>query len=231
MKEHPFLLDSRLSQCADFVRPGSRMVDVGTDHAYLPVWLTRRGICPHAIGVDIRPQPLARAKETVEKYRAEDLVELRLSDGLHKVLAHEAEDIVMAGMGGEVIAGILEEASWIQDPEKRLILQPMSRAECLREYLFQHGFALEQEEIVMNNRRLYTVMQACFTGHIIPATPLMLWAGRLTESKSPYAPAFLRRQARHLRNCAQGQGEGYLTAALQLEAAADVLSRRLVESR
>ena len=137
----------------------------------------------------------------------------------------------MAGMGGEVIAGILEEASWIQDPEKRLILQPMSRAECLREYLFQHGFALEQEEIVMNNRRLYTVMQACFTGHIIPATPLMLWAGRLTESKSPYAPAFLRRQARHLRNCAQGQGEGYLTAALQLEAAADVLSRRLVESR
>ncbi len=207
------------------------MVDVGTDHAYLPVWLTRRGICPHAIGVDIRPQPLARAKETVEKYRAEDLVELRLSDGLHKVLAHEAEDIVMAGMGGEVIAGILEEASWIQDPEKRLILQPMSRAECLREYLFQHGFALEQEEIVMNNRRLYTVMQACFTGHIIPATPLMLWAGRLTESKSPYAPAFLRRQARHLRNCAQGQGEGYLTAALQLEAAADVLSRRLVESR
>ena len=207
------------------------MVDVGTDHAYLPGWLTRRGICPHAIGVDIRPQPLARAKETVEKYRAGDLVELRLSDGLSEVLAHEVEDIVIAGMGGEVIAGILEAAPWIRDKEKRLILQPMSRAECLREYLFQHGFALEEEEIVLNNRRLYTVMQVFFTGRITHATPLMLWAGRLTESKSPHAPAFLRRQARHLRNCAQGQGEGYLTAALQLEAAADALSARVPAAR
>ncbi len=203
------------------------MVDVGTDHAYLPVWLTRRGICPHAIGVDIRPQPLSRARETAEKYRAEDLVDLRLSDGLDQVSAHEVDDIVVAGMGGEVIAGILEAAPWLRDKEKRLVLQPMSRAECLREYLFQHGFELEKEEIVMNNRRLYTVMQAFFTGRVVNATPLNLWAGRLTQSRSPYAPAFLRRQARHLRNCAQGQGEGYLTAALQLEAAADALSAHL----
>ena len=69
------------------------------------------------------------------------------------------------------------------DKEKRLILQPMSRAECLREYLFQHGFALEEEEIVMNNRRLYTVMQVFFTGRITHATPLDALGGTINRKQ------------------------------------------------
>ncbi|MBQ5743991.1 MAG: SAM-dependent methyltransferase, partial [Ruminococcus sp.] len=101
-------LDNRLRLCAAFVRQGARLADVGTDHAYLPVWLCRHGVCPSAIAADINPAPLQRGQMTVEAAGLSDRVQTRLSDGLAAVGADEADDIVIAGMGGELIAAIID---------------------------------------------------------------------------------------------------------------------------
>ena len=97
-------LDNRLRLCAEYVRRGSRPADIGTDHAYLPVWLCRNGVCPSAIAADINPDPLSRGRLTVETAKLTGKIELRLSDGLSAISADEADDIVIAGMGGELIA-------------------------------------------------------------------------------------------------------------------------------
>lgn len=95
-----FSLDNRLALCADFVRDGAKVADIGTDHAYLPVWLCRIGRCDTAIAADINPLPLERGIETINNSGLNNRIEARLSNGLEKISGDEADDIVIAGMGG-----------------------------------------------------------------------------------------------------------------------------------
>lgn len=157
-------LSHRLAAVAGFVRPGSRVADIGTDHAYLPAWLTGQGICPEAVAADIRPGPLSRARETVERYGLSDRITLRLSDGLDALRPGEAEDIVIAGMGGELVCEILSRASWVRDEKLRLVLQPMTHAETVRQYLYQNGYSLVGERAVRDGEHLYCVLAAAYAG-------------------------------------------------------------------
>ena len=131
-------LTPRLRLLADWVPPGARLADVGTDHAYLPVWLVQNGVCPAAIAADLRPGPLEAARRHVAAAGLEDRISLRLGDGLAPVFPGEADDIVIAGMGGETIAAILSAADWLADARLRLVLQPMSRAEETRRGLLKN---------------------------------------------------------------------------------------------
>ena len=155
-----FQLDPRLSLCASFVPAGAKLADIGTDHGYLPIWLAKTGRVIHAVAADLRPGPLERAKENVRKYQVEDIVELRLSDGLQAFLPEEADFIVIAGMGGEVIASILGAAPWLKETGARLVLQPMTRAEELRRFLAEHGYAIAREALVRDRGFLYPVIEA-----------------------------------------------------------------------
>lgn len=155
-------LGRRLATAAALVRPGRRVADVGTDHAYLPVWLVAHGVTPFAVATDLREGPAARAARTVAAAGLEGRVAVRVGDGLSSVAPDEAEDIVIAGMGGETAAAILEAASWVRREDIRLILQPMSKPEFLREYLLSSGFVLREERQAADGRHLYTVMAAEF---------------------------------------------------------------------
>ena len=159
-----FQLDPRLSLCASFVPAGAKLADIGTDHGYLPIWLAKTGRVIHAVAADLRPGPLERAKENVRKYQVEDIVELRLSDGLQAFLPEEADFIVIAGMGGEVIASILGAAPWLKETGARLVLQPMTRAEELRRFLAEHGFEILEERPVLSLGRPYSVLLTAYTG-------------------------------------------------------------------
>ena len=152
-------LTPRLQLLADQVPPGARLADVGTDHAYLPVWLRLHGRVVSAIACDLREGPLARARETGRAYGA-DGIDFRLGDGLSVVSPEEADTIVIAGMGGENIAAILEQAPWTADGVHRLLLQPMTRAEVLRRFLMEHGYAIRREILVRDRGTLYPVMEA-----------------------------------------------------------------------
>ena len=148
-------LDKRLSAVAALVRQGSRLADIGTDHAYLPVHLVQAGVCPSAIASDIGAGPLDAARRTVTENGLTSEIALRLGDGLATVSAGEVEDIAIAGMGGETIVMILEAAPWVQNEGIRLILQPMTRAEDLRRWLLHNGFSVLEEHLIIDGRHLY----------------------------------------------------------------------------
>ena len=152
-------LTPRLRLLADWVPPGARLADVGTDHGYLPVWLRLHGRAASAIACDLREGPLARARETGRTYGAEG-IEYRLGDGLAPVRPEEADTIVIAGMGGENIASILARAPWTADGRHTLLLQPQTRAEVLRAFLAGHGYVIRREALVEDRGILYPVMEA-----------------------------------------------------------------------
>lgn len=152
-------LTPRLALIASWVRSGAKLADVGTDHAYLPVWLTLHGRVASAIASDLRSGPLERARETGRAWGAEN-IDFRLGDGLAFIHPDEADTVVIAGMGGENIAAILAAAPWTADGRHTLLLQPQSRAEDLRRFLADHGYAITREALVCDRGILYPVMEA-----------------------------------------------------------------------
>lgn len=113
-------LDQRLRMCADFVRQNARLADIGTDHAYLPLWLCLNGTCPSAIAADINPDPLSRGQAAIMNFNAEHLISTRLSNGLENIGENEADDFVIAGMGGELIAAILDSCTYTKTVKSTL---------------------------------------------------------------------------------------------------------------
>ena len=205
-------LDKRLSAVAALVRQGSRLADIGTDHAYLPVHLVQAGVCPSAIASDIGAGPLDAARRTVTENGLTSEIALRLGDGLATVSAGEVEDIAIAGMGGETIVMILEAAPWVQNEDIRLILQPMTRAEDLRRWLLHNGFAILEEHLIIDGRHLYPVMAAQYTAAPVCEDELAIYGGFFTaEEGRPYR----RMMAEHLLRRAQGLSHGgdHATAA------------------
>ena len=152
-------LTPRLQLLADWVPPGARLADVGTDHAYLPVWLRLHGRVVSAIACDLREGPLSRARETGQTWGVNG-VEYRLGNGLEVVSPEEADTIVIAGMGGENIAAILSRAPWTAGGGHTLLLQPQSRAEVLRGFLAENGYVIRREALVEDRGTLYPVMEA-----------------------------------------------------------------------
>lgn len=159
-------LKPRLQTAADMVRDGSRVADIGTDHAYLPTALILSGKIPSAVAADLRKGPLENALETVRSNSVEDRVQLRLSDGLKCVSPEEADDIVIAGMGGILISEILSAAEWVKNEKYKLILQPQSHDEDVRKYLFENGFSITDEEACFEDGKVYICIGAVYTGSV-----------------------------------------------------------------
>ena len=153
-------LTPRLRQIAAWVPQNAHLADVGTDHAYLPVWLTLQGRVASAIASDLRRGPLDRARQTGRRYGVEERITYRLGNGLAAVQPEECDTVVIAGMGGENIAQILARAPWTADGGHTLLLQPQSRAEALRAFLAENGYAIRREALVRDRGFLYPVMEA-----------------------------------------------------------------------
>ncbi len=153
------MLDNRLKMCADMISGKGIVCDVGTDHALLAAYLITNGKCEKVIASDINEGPLESAGKTVEKYGISGKIDLVLSDGLKNVNGEGVSDIVIAGMGGETIVKILSECQFDLNGI-RLILQPMTKAEILRKWLFMYGFSVISEKGVAEGEKLYTVITA-----------------------------------------------------------------------
>lgn len=186
-----FRLDERLALCAEFVREGVRLADVGTDHAYLPVWLACNGKIRSAVACDVRPKPLENAKANIEKYHVGNIVSTALSDGLDEISPDLADDIVFAGMGGELITKIIMRTQWLYNGDKRLILQPMSRAESLRLFLCENGFRIQQEKACISANKSYSVMLCCYDGIKRTCTDIFKYIGLLENDDSFEAKRYI----------------------------------------
>lgn len=152
-------LSARLQLLADWVPAGAALADVGTDHAYLPVWLTLEGRLRSAVACDLRPGPLSRGRATAVRCGVLDRIDFRQCDGLAGIRAEEADTVVIAGMGGENIVSILAAAPWTTDGNHVLLLQPQSRAEELRAFLSANGYAICKERLVEDRGTIYPVLE------------------------------------------------------------------------
>ncbi len=151
----------------------------------------------------MRPGPLERARRNIEKYDVGNLVETRLCDGLDGIKPEEADDVVIAGMGGLMIAEIICRAEWLKNAEKHLILQPMTREENLRRSLSKWGFSVLREQAVLEENHVYTVMLCAWGPGGSPQAELFPYIG-LLNAESPESRAYLRRERKRLLNHANG---------------------------
>lgn len=199
-----FRLDNRLALCAELVRENTTLADIGTDHAYLPVWLAKKGKIISAVAADIKKEPLARGQATIEKYNASSLVSTRLSNGLQEFKSNEADDIVIAGMGGEMIASILENCPWAKDGSKRYILQPMTKAVNLRKYLYENKFEIIKEETAIVDKKIYSIMLVKYSGIKTDMKEYQLYCGKLCPEKKESDKLYIRKVINALNKKSEG---------------------------
>jgi Predicted SAM-dependent methyltransferase len=154
------ILDDRLSTVAALIRRGSLVADVGCDHAYLSIWLVKNNIARHVIASDINDGPLYRAQKNIAAEGVADQITLRRCNGLSGIEQFNPDDIVIAGMGGEQIMSVVEEAHFLRKAGKRLILQPMTRPERLRRALCQMGYFIFDDVLTSSEGIIYQVICA-----------------------------------------------------------------------
>ncbi len=199
--EKLFSLDERLLKCASLVPDGSRLVDVGTDHAYLPVWLLKNGRIPFAVASDINKKPLESGRAVAEKYHAEN-IEFRLGSGLETISDKDNIDCaVIAGMGGEVIAQIIKASELAEKLE--LVLQPMTKSDELIRFLCENGYEITEQSCVFCRGKFYTVIKASCAGEKIDFDECFPYTGKL-DLTDEASRNFLQNQIKNLKNKSKG---------------------------
>ena len=176
------ILDSRLLCAASLVRRGVRFADIGSDHAYLPIYLCKSGVVECALASDINKGPVAAAVENIKEYGVEGKVTAMLSDGLMGARDFCPDDIAILGMGGELIASIIDKAEWVKNEDIHLIMQPMTHAHTLYKYLLSNGFEIINEKICATSARtdrIYRVICAKYSGKIRECDEVEAMVGRV----------------------------------------------------
>lgn len=210
-------LTPRLQAIADRVPQGARLADIGTDHGHLPLWLLTQNRLTCAIASDLREGPLDHARDNARFHGLTDRVSFRLASGLEGIASDECDTISIAGMGGETIAAILEAAPWTADGKHTLLLQPMTMLPQLRQWLWAHGYCIQEETVCQEGHRYYLIwtvrggaerqdkpLEACVLSDALLRAP----------GVTAYLKALYARESRALSGMEQGQN----TDAAMIEA-------------
>ncbi len=184
-------LDNRLMAIADLVRKDKVFADIGTDHAYLPVYLVEKGIIKKGIAADLRVGPLENARDAVVSYGYTEQIELRLSDGLDNFKENEVEEIAVAGMGGLLISEFINRTDWLKNENIHLILQPMTHVEELRKTLFDNNFIIDREVVAKDGDKLYIILSVYYYKGQTAYTDLDLIVGKLTHNSDDLSNEYL----------------------------------------
>lgn len=178
-----------MNAVATMVTPGSILADVGTDHGYVPIALVQQEKIPRAIAMDINKGPLQRAREHIAMCQLEDYIETRLSDGVEALRIGEADSILIAGMGGELVIHILNEGMEVCRKVKELILQPQSELRKVRQYLRENLFQIVDEDMVIEDGKYYPMIK------VVPVEEDNFWKFLPEETIPPcdsYGPLLLK---------------------------------------
>lgn len=151
-------LSLRMKTVAGMVVPGSRVCDIGCDHAFVSIYLALHKVADHVIASDVRTGPCDIAEANIAKWGVKDMVELRLGDGLETIEAGEADTIIMAGMGGLLMLDILTRGRNVVACAKHLVLQPQSEVEQVRRYISENGWRVSDEVMVKDAGKYYVVI-------------------------------------------------------------------------
>jgi len=195
------ILNKRLTLAAEMLGQVKSVADIGTDHAFLPIYLIKEGLAERVIACDIAEGPLSVAKANITKYGLLDKIELRLANGLLGLAPKEVDAVTILGMGGETIADILTDSPWVKNPDITLILQPMSCDDRLREYLLNEGLEIKSELGVESQGRFYTVMKVAFSGNLPEVGREYKYIGKLLDAPNDAAITFVNKRLKSLKKC------------------------------
>lgn len=186
------MLSKRLKMLASYIDEKSVVVDIGTDHAHLPIYLLESKKCTKVIASDVESGPIRAAENNIKKHKLERKIDLRQGYGFEILTKDEADIAVIAGMGGGTIKKILERAAKeVLFSVKKLILQPMNDEKTLRTWLILNGWCLKEEDLILENDNIYTII-VTERGKENLYDELILEIGpRLIEKKHPLLSAFI----------------------------------------
>lgn len=186
-------LSKRLSAVAQLVTITGILADVGTDHGYIPVYLAGKERIEKAIAMDVNQGPLERAQEHIRQYGLENCIETRLSDGLQALKPNEADGIVIAGMGGNLMKRILVQGEQVAHTAKELILQPQSEIMEFRKFLWESGYSITAEDMVLEDGKYYPMMRVVYekSGAEMPDVLALKYGEKLLEQKHPVLKQYL----------------------------------------
>ncbi len=179
-------LDRRLQVIYDLVRNNSKVTDVGADHGYLISKLIIDQKCLSGNCVDVNKKCLEKAQHLADKCGIYNKINFLVSDGLTDVFEGQTDDIVVAGMGSELIAKIIDNCLWLKKTnDKHIILQPMTKPWILRNYLYMNGFEILDEKVVKSKGIFYVIILAKFCGNKKNPSVIESFTGTLSSNIMP----------------------------------------------
>lgn len=200
-------LSPRLRVIAEQIPIGNSVADIGTDHGYIPVWLAQSGCYGAIAATDIRNGPLENAKKAAATYGVSEKIHFSLCCGLNFPKSDLYQTVIIAGMGGEQITSILQDAAWTKDGTL-LILQPNSKIDSLNEWLTCNGYCIRNVKLVKDSGKIYQILVVSggsgpsytHAQHLIH--PLYL------EQRDPLLPEYLDGLIKKYTACANGMRQG-----------------------
>ena len=223
--------DTRLCSAVPYIKRGDRIIDVGTDHAYLPIYLVSEGIASRALACDINQGPIDSARANIHEAGLEGRIDTLKTDGLLGTESFCPDDILIFGMGGELIARILSDAPWVKNPKIRLILQPMSRASVLRRWLLENGFSIIDESLSLEGKYYQTICAGFLGGDNSLEAPYsdeeLLLGRKNIERNGPLFLNFLTHEIGVLRAIVAGKEKSASADATEELALLKTMTQRL----
>jgi len=194
-------LSKRLHAAAGMVTKGNIVADIGCDHAYTSIYLCQAGIAPRVIAMDVNKGPLEGAKAHVEQAKLSEKIDIRLSDGLERLVPGEADTALICGMGGLLMIKILSDFPEAAASLKELILQPQSEVGEVRKFLHKKGYRITTEHMLKEDGKFYVMMRAvpCDAPEQYETECDYLYGKLLLDEKNKVLKEYLNREWR-LRN-------------------------------
>lgn len=152
-------ISKRLKEVAHLVTKGSRVADIGCDHAYTSIYMIEKEIASNVIAMDVNQGPIDRAKENIKRYRMENRIQVRKSNGLDRLETGEVDTVLIAGMGGALMVQILMAHPKILSEVQEVVLQPQSEVFKVREMLSEQGFSIVMERMMIEDDKYYVMMK------------------------------------------------------------------------
>lgn len=187
-------LSYRLKTVAELVNTGGAVADIGCDHAYVSIYLIQNNLAAKVIAMDVNKGPLEKAKENINHYGLEAVIETRLSDGAGELVEGEADTLLIGGMGGALTIKILSQSEAVVLACRQLVLQPQSEIHLVRKYLRKIGFVIEKEKMLIDDGKYYVAMRAVKSDELFEGRELFDRYGKyLLEEKAPVLQQYLSR--------------------------------------
>lgn len=187
-------LSPRLKSIVNMVPKESLVVDIGTDHGFVPVYLIENKICNYIIASDVNIGPLNIAKEYIKSKNLTEKIETRLGSGLKVLDPNEVDVAIIAGMGGILIADILEASREVAKSIPFFILQPMTASDKLREYLYDNGYSIINEKLSRESDRVYEILLVKHGQDKITDSIYYEIGKKLIEQKDPLLEFFISKK-------------------------------------